>query len=252
MTQEANGTFGKPNAASILNRMEQALEPKLPSVRVMTLTVKSARGSVVEWKLAQALADVDGTKWMLTVVLLPPSAKGVALLDENKPPSGAVEHIYLPAVQRVRQFTPLQAWEPFFGSDFSYQDFIFPRASDRVKLKGTETHDGAACYRLEEALSKNPYFSKVETWVAIDSGLPVERNYYDLQGKLYKAEHYENVMTIQNIPTITKVVMKNVQQGGSSEINVTSVKYDKEVPKKLFDPANLSKAADDQFWKSAM
>jgi hypothetical protein len=243
---------GKPDAASIINRMKQALEPAVPSVRVMTLRVNGPRGAAApEWKLAQARAEVNGSNWMLTVILSPSAwGNGIALLDQDKPPT-AVEHIYLPAVQRVRRFTPLQAWEPFFGSDFSYQDFSFPRSAWNVKLQGTESHDGRECYKLEEALAHNPYYSRVETWVATDTGLPVERDYYDLGGKLYKSERYEQIVTIQNIPTITKIVMEDVQQGGSSEIDVTSVKYDKEAPLKLFDPSYLPKAAADQFWKSA-
>lgn len=45
--------------------------------------------------------------------------------------------------------------------------------------------------------------------------------------------------------------MSNVQSGGSSEIDVTSVKYDKQAPPGLFDPKHLSEAASDPFWKAA-
>jgi hypothetical protein len=44
----------------------------------------------------------------------------------------------------------------------------------------------------------------------------------------------------------------DVQASASSEIDVTSVKYDKEAPAKLFDRSNLPNAAADKFWKSAM
>lgn len=248
MAQES----AKPDAVSIIERMRRALNPSTPSVRVMALKVNSRSGASVEWKLAQARAQVNGSNWMLTVVLLPTSwGEGIALLDENKPSSVAIEHVYLPGVRRVRSFTPLEAWEPFFGSDFSYQDFSFPRPSSRVKLVGTEDYSGTKCYKLEEAFAHNPYYSRAETWVAVDTGLPVKRDYYDLYGKLYKTERYGGIVTIQNIPTVTKIVMKNVQQDSSSEIDVTSVKYDKEAPHGLFDPNNLAKAAANQFWKTA-
>ncbi len=242
----------KPDAASIVQRMRQALNPAAPSVRVMTLKVNNRSGGSVEWKLAQARAQVSGSSWMLTVVLLPASwGEGIALLDEDKPPLKAVEHVYLPGIRRVRNFTPLEAWEPFFGSDFSYQDFSFPRPSSHMKLKGTEDHEGTKCYKLEEAFVNNPYFSRAETWVAVDTELPVERDYYDLYDKLYKSERYERIMTVQNIPTMTRIVMKNIQQDSSSEIDVTSIKYHEEAPQDLFDPDNLPKAAANQFWKTA-
>lgn len=128
MGQEQTGKSPNPDAASIVQRMRQALGPAAPSVRVMTLTINNRSGGSVEWKLAQARAQVNGTNSMLTVVLLPVSwGEGIALLDEEKPSSKAFEHVYLPGVRRVRSFTPLEAWEPFFGSDFSYQDFSFAR-----------------------------------------------------------------------------------------------------------------------------
>ena len=253
MGQQPGHESGKPDAAAVVNRMKQALVPAVPSVRVMTLRVNGPAASV-QWRMAQARAKVNGSNWMLTVMLLPSSwGKGIALLDEDNPSlTAAVEYMYLPAVQRVRRFNALQAWEPFFGSDFSYQDFSFPRFSGQVKIQGTENRNGTECYRLEESLANNPYFSKIENWVATDTGLPVERDYYDLQGKLYKSERFEQIVTIQNVPTITKIVMTDVQMNRSSELDVTTVKYEKEAPLKLFDPNNLPHAAAAEFWKSAM
>jgi hypothetical protein len=251
--QQSADHSGKPDAAAIITRMKQALEPSIPSVRVMTLRVSGPRATV-RWRMAQARGEANGSKWMLTVMLLPSSwGKGIALLDQDKPSSAAAsEYIYLPAVQRVRRFTPLQGWEPFFGSDFSYQDFSFPRFALNAELKGSEMHNDIECYKLEEALTNNPYYSKIENWIATDTGLPAERDYYDLSGKLYKSQRYEHIVTIQNVPTITRIVMTDVQMERSSEIDVTSVKYDKQAPPDLFDPNNLPKAAANQFWKIAM
>jgi outer membrane lipoprotein-sorting protein len=253
ISQGPAGQSSQPDPASIISHMKQALDPATPSVRVMTLKVTGPRATV-QWRMAQARGEANGSKWMLTVMLLPSSwGKGIALLDEDNPSSSAAsEYIYLPAVQRVRRFTPLQGWEPFFGSDFSYQDFSFPRFGLNATLKGKETHNDTESYRLEETLSNNPYYSKIVSWVATETGLPVERNYYDLSGKLYKSERFEHIVTIQNVPTITKVMITDVQMDRSSEINVTSVKYNKEAPISLFDPNNLPNAAANQFWKSAM
>jgi hypothetical protein len=251
--QESNDSSTKLDGVAIVKLMTQAIQPAISSVRVMSLRV-NGRKTTVQWKMAQARGQANGSKWMLTVVLLPSSwGKGIALLDEdNASATAASEYIYLPAVRRVRRFTPLQGWEPFFGSDFSYQDFSFPRFDLSAKLKGTEMHNDIECYRLEETFANNPYYSKIETWVATDTSLPVERDYYDLPGKLYKSEHFEHIVTIQNVPTITKIVMTDVQMDRSSEIDVTSVKYDKQAPAGLFDPNNLPNAATNQFWKSTM
>lgn len=248
----AEQNTGRPNVAAIENRMTQTLAPNIPSVRVMTLKVIDRGGTVIEWKLAQALEQVNGTDWMLTV-MLPSSSwgQGIALLDENKPGITANEYIYLPSVRRVVRFSPLQAWLPFFGSDFTYQNFSFPKFNATTRLKGIETVDGTKAYVLQESLAQNPYYSKIDTWVAATNGLPIKRVYYDLQGKLYKSEQFGGVLVIQDIPTVTKIIMKDLQQDTSSEIIVTSVKYDKKAPQDLFNPENLAEVAASDFWKSA-
>ena len=61
-----------------------------------------------------------------------------------------------------------------------------------MKIQGTEIVMAPNVTGWRKAsLANNPYFSKIENWVATDTGLPVERDYYDLQGKLYKSERFE-------------------------------------------------------------
>ena len=136
--------------ASIVKRMKQALEPPRPSVRVMTLKVNSNGVFATQWTLGQARAHVNDANWMLTVVLRPAEAKGISFLAEEKPGAGAVAYWYLPALHRVREITPLAGYEPFYGTDFTYQDLSFVRLGGHEKLDGIETHNGIKAYKLEE------------------------------------------------------------------------------------------------------
>jgi hypothetical protein len=217
----------------------------------MVLKVNSSEGFATQWTLAQARAQVNDADWMLTVLLKPTDAKGIALLAKQQPGAVAVLYSYLPAVRRVRELTPLAGYEPFFGTDFTYQDLSFVPFGGQEKLDGAETHDGTKAYKLEEALANNPYYSKVITWVAVDTGLPIERDLDDVDGKLFLSERFEKVEKVDGVPTVMKIVMSNVQSGGSSEIDVTSVKYGKQAPAGLFDPKHLPDATKDSFWKSA-
>jgi hypothetical protein len=231
--------------------MKEALEPARPSVRVMILKVNSSEGFATQWTLGQARAHVNDADWMLTVVLKPADARGIALLAQQRPGALAIQYSYMPVVRRVREITPLAGYEPFFGTDFTYEDLSFVRFGGQEKLDGIETHNGARAYKLEEVLANNPYYTKVITWVAVDTGLPIERDLDDVDGKLFKSERFENIKSIDNVPTILKIVMRDVQSGGSSEIDVTSVKYDKQAPAGLFDPKHLPDATKDSFWKTA-
>jgi hypothetical protein len=91
----------------------------------MVLKVNSSEGFATQWTLAQARAQVNDADWMLTVLLKPTDAKGIALLAKQQPGAVAVLYSYLPAVRRVRELTPLAGYEPFFGTDFTYQDLSF-------------------------------------------------------------------------------------------------------------------------------
>ena len=56
--------------------------------------------------------------------------------------------------------------------------------------------------------------------------------------------------TANGAPTITKIVMNNVNSGGSSELDVTKVITNKQPPADLFDPQHLAEVAVHPFWNS--
>lgn len=92
---------------------------------------------------------------------------------------------------------------------------------------------------------------RVVTWIAADSFLPLERDDYDAADALWKVERFEDITVIGGVPTPLAIVMEDKQAGTSSELRVSSVRYDAQVPDGLFDPANLPKAADHPLWHPA-
>jgi hypothetical protein len=240
-----------PDVATIVKHMKQGLEGPSGAVRLMTLKVISNGNAVAEWKMVQANGTANGAHWILTVVLSPPDAKGIAFLDREQPDStSAIKYVYLPATKRVLEFRPVEGYDAFFATDFSYQDLGFIRlGGGGEKLVGTETRDGKKVYKLEDHPINHPYYSKVISYVATDTLLPVERDFYDRAGRLFKSEHC-TAETVDGIPIITKIVMNNLNSGGSSEIDVTKVIHDKQAPADLFDPKHLPEIADHPFWKT--
>lgn len=84
-TATAGASAPEPDAASIVKRMKQALEPARPSVRVMTLKVSSSEGFAAQWTRGQARAHVNDTDWILTAVLKPADARGITFLAKKNP-----------------------------------------------------------------------------------------------------------------------------------------------------------------------
>lgn len=240
-----------PEVKTIVTQMKRGLQGPDNAVRIMKLKVISNGSSAVEWKMVQANGNANGAHWILTVVLAPPDARGIAFLDkEETSATSTVKYAYLPATRRVLEFTPVEGYDAFFATDFSYQDLGFVLlGGGGEKLVGTETRDGKKVYKLEDYPINHPYYSKVISYVATDSLLPVERDFFDRAGNLFKTEHC-TIETVDGVPTITKIVMNNVESGGSSEIDVTKVIRDKKIPADIFDPKHLPKIADHPFWKT--
>jgi hypothetical protein len=240
-----------PDVPTIVKQMKQGLQGPDNAVRFLSLKVISNGSTVSEWKMAQANGDANGAHWMLTVVLAPPDAKGMAFLDKQKLHSTSTfKYAYLPATKRVLEFSPVEGYDTYFATDFTYQDLGFVAlGGGGEKLVGTDTRDGKKVYKLEDHPINSPYYSKVISYVATDTLLPVERDFYDRAGRLYKTEHC-TVETVDGVPTITKIVMDNVNSGGSSEIDVTKVIPNKQPPADLFDPKRLPEVADHPFWKT--
>jgi hypothetical protein len=240
-----------PDVKAIVKGMKRGLQGPDDAVRIMNLKVISNGSVTTKWKIVQANGDANGAHWILNAVLAPPSARGLAFLDkEETNATSTIKYAYLPATKRVLEFSPVQGYDPFFATDFSYQDLGFVLlGGGGEKLIGTETRNGKKLYKLEDHPINNPYYSKVISYVATDSLLPVERVFYDRAGRVFKTEQC-TIDTVDGVPTITKIVMNNANSGGSSEIDVVKVIRNKPTPADIFDPKHLPTIVDHPFWKT--
>jgi outer membrane lipoprotein-sorting protein len=86
------------------------------------------------------------------------------------------------------------------------------------------------------------YYSKVVTWVDKATMMPIERDYYDPAGTLWKIETIDSVSDIDGAPVALGVTMKDVQSKTQTVLKVTNVKFGVDLPDSLFDPANIRSA----------
>jgi hypothetical protein len=237
-----------PDAASIMAKAKAALEPSRPSTSRLAIHVKTSSGQVAKWDADQARGSQGGENWILLVLVAPPEAKGIAMLARQKPGNDAVAWDYIPVIRRVRELSPTQTFEPFLGTEFTYSDLTFYDVLGKYTFIGEEEHGGVKTYKVE-GLPRNDYYdSKMVTWINSTNSLPVERDYYDKAGRLWKVELFQDVKDIQGVPTVTKLSMEDKQANTGTEINVSEVHYDTKLPPDLFEPEKLSSAADNLLW----
>jgi hypothetical protein len=244
-----------PDATRIMRGVKTALEPARPSIRQMTLTVSAGDGEEASrWTVGQARRHFPDGDRMVTVILSPADTRGIALLMREPPGAAAVEQsIWLPAVRRVRTLVMLEGVRPFLESDFTLADLGFVSLQSRFTFAGTGTHDGVPAYDVVEvpgAPIARWHYSKILNWVAQATGFPLERDFYDPSGALWKTEHFRDVSTVDGVPTVLDLRMIDEQSGGQSELHVDDVRYDVDLPDELFERAHLRGAAEAPIWSS--
>ncbi len=186
----------------------------------------------------------------MTVLLEPQDVRGVALLIQEQEGRTSNEWLYLPYLRRVRKVLPVNEFESFFNTEFTYSDLGFVDLNNRtLSLLGEEPVAGAPAYQVQEVPSRADYFTRIITWVAKDDGRPIKREYYDPANRLWKVESFQDVQAVHDIPTAQRVHMEDVQTGYTSGYRATAINFDVDVPKELFDPNQLPKLADHPIWK---
>jgi hypothetical protein len=238
-----------PDAHTIVAKMKAALEPPKGSVRQLKLSITGDDGGTTQWTLDQARKTLSGQGRMLAVVLAPQSDRGIASLlidgmDGRRPETA----LWIPVVRRVRTLTPAGAYESVLGSDFMYADLGFVNLKDKYTFLGPEKHGGKDSYKLEQKPLSPWYYSKIVAWVDPATMLPLERDYYDPAGQLWKVETFEDVTVIDGQPVAMRVKMQDKQTGGASELVTSNVRFGVDLPDTLFERGSLPTAVDAPVW----
>jgi len=216
-----------PTAAKLAQRMKVALEPARPSVRKMSIVISTQDGEATRWTVGQARKHSKDGNRTVTVVLEPADQRGITLLvRESDGRSDPEQWVYIPVVR-----------------------FVDLRAT--YKLLGTEDRGGSKAYKTQEiplAPHAKWYYSRIVTWIAVDSSLPIERDFYDPSNTLWKIERFDQASDVDGVSTPFRVRMEDRQEGGSTELTIKDIRYDVEVSDALFDPTRLREASQASLW----
>lgn len=238
-----------PDVQTLVHQLKAVFEPERPSIRKVFISM-DVEGETVQWVASQALKTLPDGKWLLTVIREPESLKGNAFLVHEPKAKPSSIWMYLPATRRVRQLVPVDIYQRFLGTDFTYADLGFVRLHEEYRLLGEEEHEGVRAYKIEEVVRNGwAYYSRILIWVAVDSMLPLQRDYYDLAGELWKTERFEGVTDVDGVSIPLQITMQDVHGKTSTAFTMEQVQYDVQIPDALFDPAQLPRAATSPVWQ---
>ena len=148
--------------------------------------------------------------------------------------------LYLPALDLVKRIAASDKRTSFVGSDFLYEDVSGRSlAADKHTLIGTD--DNYYIVENTPVAAGEVEFSKYIMYIHKTTFLPISTEYYDKQGVKYKTYTALAVDTVEGRPTITKSEAKNLQTGGSTLMEYSSVQYDVGIPDDIFSERYLRK-----------
>ncbi len=167
----------------------------------------------------------------------PSSIKGTRFLIVENKGRPDDQHIYLPALKRVRRIAASARNKSFMGTEFTYSDMSSRNIDeDTYTILREETYNGHDCY-VVESIPKHPgsyHYSKTIIWVAKDIRMILKVEMYDTNGKLKKVLTMNNFKKINGYWTPYKTVMKNIQSGRSTILTNLKIEYDKNIPADMF------------------
>lgn len=235
---------GPPDVSIISKKSMDALDAGRQGSTKVAITVKEGNQVTSEWGARMAHKEFQDGRRALLVILEPESLKGNAYLfwkPENKP---LMEWVYFPSTRRVRSLTTLMSYNSFLGTDFTWADLGIRDPGGTDKFLSEEVHAGQKSYKIETVPHQKWYYSRIVSWISADTFLPIQRDYFDINGMLWKTKLFENVVVLNNRPMPLKIRMLDVKSNRSTEVIISDVCLDVEyIPKEAFDPEKLSEAS---------
>lgn len=231
-----------PGAEEIIARVEQAFYyPGADMKARVMMTLLSPAGQTRLRELTLLRRNEKGADQRYFIYFHQPAdVRGMTFLVFKYPKTDDDRWLFVPAVNLVRRIAARDSAQSFVGSDFTYEHVSGrdPEA-DSHTLRGEEKRRGKDCYVIESQARLAAEFSRKVAWIDKVTALPVEEEYYDVRGELFKLFSAEEVRDVDGHPTMVKRTMKNVKSGHRTEVVFTDVAYDVGIEPEIFSERYL-------------
>jgi hypothetical protein len=185
----------------------------------------------------------EGTARQLLVVRAPARVAGTAFLSwvhADRPPD---MWVFLPEIGRPRQLHAATRGERFLGSDFTYEDLGAPTLDERDHAIIDEPElDGEAAYRVESRPRAHAPYARILTWVSKATFLPLRVEYFDAAGRLLKVGTFQDVRSVNGIPTPFALEMRDAVTGHRTAVTLLDAAFDRPFDCALLSGRGLSRA----------
>src|SRR3989338_2425684 len=218
--------------------------PQTDAKSDLSMRIVNRQGQVRERRLTMLRLNQTpgGDQFYYIYFHEPADVKGMSFLVLKHIGRDDDRWLYLPAIDLVKRIATSDKRTSFAGSDFTYEDVSGRDLdADEQEFVGEETVGEYQAF-VVKSTPKNTgeaEFSYRKFWIDKATHLPLKVEHYDLKGTLYKVYETKEIQNIQEAPTITKAVMKDLGGERYTEITVKGVSYDTGITSDLFQERSL-------------
>jgi outer membrane lipoprotein-sorting protein len=221
---------------AIMKRVDQNMSSKNRIVE-SSMTIHSRRSS----RTITSKTWAEGSQKSFTEYLSPASEKGTKMLKlENQ------LWIYNPSTDRIIQISGHMLRQSVMGSDLSYEDMMDDRKLTEVytaKVVKSEKVGERNTWQIDlTAKVQDVAYHSQKIWIDQERYVPLKQELYAKSGQVLKRIELSEVKQVQGRWFPHKMVYKDLlKQGKGTEFEITSIKFDQEIPAHIFTKGSLKK-----------
>lgn len=190
------------------------------------MTIKDKQGRTREREFVILRKNNEGLKQTFYVYFQRPAdVRKMSFLVWKNVEQDDDRWLYLPSLDLVKRVAAGDKRTSFAGSDFFYEDI-----SGRSILEDTHSlEEETEGYYLLKNVPKDPdnvEFSSFVMKINKKTFIPKKVEYFNKEGKLYRAYEALEIKEIQGYPTVVHSVMRDLESGGETSIEFKDIEYD--------------------------
>ena len=192
----------------------------------------------------------DGTEKRSIVFRAPAEVRGTGILIWDFEGKEDNMWIYMPSLRKSRKIVSTEKSKNFMGSEFSNADLAVASLDDfTYENTGTETVDGHLCWMIK-ITPVNPKvaaeygISYKTSWISQLDLMPRKTIFYDLEGKPWKEMIFGGIRIVDDASRkyfVSRMEIRNLKNGRSSKMDMSSITYNPAVGEEPFTLAWLEK-----------
>ncbi len=241
MTPFTNSAHAQPTGQELARMVhDRDVGDDMTSRQTMELVPPDGTKRVRELDIVAA--DREGLRKTLIRFTSPADIQGTGFLAIEDGQGGTEQFLYLPALKRTRRIVAGQKSRSFVNTDFTYEDMERrPVENSEHLISGEEALGGVPCWILESSPKpgKESQYSLVRAWVAKDMLLPLRVDFFVGGQQPVKRYTVQQVESIQDIWTETKVVMEDLNSGHKTVLESKEVKYNSNIHDSVFSQQTM-------------